>query len=127
MNLQANVNKALSPMSSFINKNNKVINLLLITLVVLVIFPVEYFVDSNPVEEMQTTLSVLISSPMGLVVTCILTYVIFSSNNVVTFTLYMFLLHKLLDLEDTLALPTPTVVDEEEEEEEDEEEEEEEE
>ena len=114
MNLQANVNKALSPMSSFINKNNKVINLLLITLVVLVIFPVEYFVDSNPVEEMQTTLSVLISSPMGLVVTCILTYVIFSSNNVVTFTLYMFLLHKLLDHEDTLALPTPTVVDEEE-------------
>ena len=90
-----NVDKTLSPFSNFLKKNNKVINLLLIILLVLMLFPIDHFFNSNPVKEFETTVGTLISNPMTMAVLTLLTYVVYISNDTMMFTLYMFVLHRL--------------------------------
>ena len=86
-----NVDKTLSPFSNFLKKNNKVVNLLLIILIALMLFPIDHFFNSNPIKEFETTVGTLISNPMTMAFLTLLTYVVYISNDPTMFTLFMFL------------------------------------
>ena len=96
MNIEKGLSKSLSPFSNFLKKNNKMVNLLLVTLLVLILFPIDHFFTSNPVKEVQSTLSTLLGNPMSMAFLTVLTYVVYASNDTTMFTLYMFLIHYLV-------------------------------
>ena len=96
MNIEKGLSKTLSPFSNFLKKNNKMINILLVTLLVLILFPVDHFFTSNPVKEVQSTMATMIGNPMSMAFLTLLTYVVYASNDTTMFTLYMFLMHYLV-------------------------------
>ena len=96
MNIEKGLSKTLSPFSNFLKKNNKVVNMLLVTLLVLILFPVDHFFTSNPVKEVQNTITPMLGNPMSMAFLTLLTYVVYASNDTTMFTLYMFLMHYLV-------------------------------
>ena len=96
MNIEKGLSKTLSPFSNFLKKNNKIINILLVTLLILILFPVDHFFTSNPVKEVQDIMASMIGNPMSMAFLTLLTYVVYASNDTTMFTLYMFLMHYLV-------------------------------
>ena len=96
MNIEKGLSKTLSPFSNFLKKNNKVVNMLLVTLLVLILFPIDHFFTSNPVKEVQNTITPMLGNPMSMAFLTLLTYVVYASNDTTMFTLYMFLMHYLV-------------------------------
>ena len=76
MNIEKGLSKTLSPFSNFLKKNNKVVNMLLVTLLVLILFPVDHFFTSNPIKEVQSTMATMLGNPMSMAFLTLLTYVI---------------------------------------------------
>ena len=107
MNIEKGLSKTLSPFSNFLKKNNKMINILLVTLLVLILFPVDHFFTSNPVKEVQSTLTTMLGNPMSMAFLTLLTYVVYTSNDTTMFTLYMFLIHHLVLHSERSPSPSP--------------------
>ena len=51
--MDKNIEKVFSPVSNVIKKNSKIINLALVILVCLMVFPTEYFLTIDPVKEIE--------------------------------------------------------------------------
>ena len=96
MNIEKGLSKVVSPVSNVLKRNNKIINTALIVLLALTLFPVEYFLKSDPVKETETKVAEMLANPIVMVVVIFFLYAIYESNDVTMFTLYMYLLHRLL-------------------------------
>ena len=55
--MDKNIEKVFSPVSNVIKKNSKIINLALVILVCLMVFPTEYFLTIDPVKEIEGQLN----------------------------------------------------------------------
>ena len=93
--MDKNIEKVFSPVSNVIKKNSKIINLALVILVCLMVFPTEYFLTIDPVKEIEGQLSKLLQNPFVMAVVTLLVYVVWITNDPTMFVLVMFLVHRL--------------------------------
>ena len=90
------VDKTISPLTNLLKKNNKIINMVLIVLLVAMLFPVDHFLNFNPIKDVENQLTELIKNPFVMAVLTIVIYAVFKTNDYRMFALLMFLVHRLL-------------------------------
>ena len=85
--------KLLSPATQMLRKNAAPINLVLLVLVVMFLFPVKHFLPYDIKEKVEGELKTLTSNPWVMVLISILVLSVFYSGNMNMLVLLLFLIH----------------------------------
>ena len=88
--------KNLLPFTNLLRNNNKIINLVLITLLVTMLFPIDNYFPFNPIKNVETELVTLISNPFMMTFLTLLLYCVYLTNNNEMFILLLFMFHRLV-------------------------------
>ena len=89
------MNQVISPVSQTLKKNSATINLVLVSLTVLFLFPVKYFLPFDFTERIESELRKLVANEWVRVVLSLLVFVSYQIGNVNMLVLLLFLINHL--------------------------------
>ena len=89
-----NVEKAFSPVTKLLNKNSKVINLVLIAFTVLMLLPIDFFLKHNFMKGIESQLVEMLNNPIVMGAVTLLLYLTYLTDPKM-FILLLFILHRL--------------------------------
>ena len=89
-----NVEKAVSPVIKLLNKNSKVINLVLIAFTVLMLLPIDFFLKHNFMDGIESSLVQMLNNPLVMGVVTVLLYITYLTDPKM-FILLLFIMHRL--------------------------------
>mgnify|MGYP001387429018 CR=1 FL=1 len=93
--MYSKVDKVLSPVTKNLKSNNQMINMVLLSLVVFMVLPIDSVLGTGFQKRIENMLSGLVKNPIVMAVMAVLVYAIFVTGDVYMFILLLFLLHRL--------------------------------
>ena len=87
------MDKAISPLTQMLRKNNNTITLVLLSIVILFIFPVNHFIPYDIKSSVETELKTLMDNPWIKVLLSILVFATYQSGNTITLALLLYVIH----------------------------------
>ena len=89
------ITKTLSPITNEIKVNKNMINFVLIFVVLLMLFPYNYFLPYDLKNRVEVQLKRVVSSPWIMALVTVLVYAVYVSGDVYMFILTLSILHRL--------------------------------
>lgn len=89
------ITKTLSPITNEIKVNKNMINFVLIFIVLLMLFPYNYFLPYDLKNRVEVQLKRVVSSPWIMALVTVLVYAVYVSGDVYMFILTLSILHRL--------------------------------
>ena len=87
------MNQVISPITQALKKNASNINLVLLTLVLLFLFPLNHFIPYDIKEKVETELKTLMENVWIKVFVSVLVFAVFQSGNINMLVLLLYLIH----------------------------------
>ena len=87
------MNQVISPITQALKKNASNINLVLLTLVLLFLFPLNHFLPYDNKEKVETELKTLMENVWIKVFVSVLVFAVFQSGNINMLVLLLYLIH----------------------------------
>ena len=87
------MNQVVSPITQALKKNATNINLVLLTLVLLLLFPLNHFLPYDIKEKVETELKTLMENVWIKVFVSVLVFAVFQSGNINMLVLLLYLIH----------------------------------
>ena len=87
------MNQVVSPITQALKKNASNINLVLLSLVLLFLFPLNHFLPNDIKEKVETELKTLMENVWIKVFVSVLVFAVFQSGNINMLVLLLYLLH----------------------------------
>ncbi len=87
------MNQVISPITQALKKNATNINLVLLTLVLLLLFPLNHFLPYDIKEKVETELKTLMENVWIKVFVSVLVFAVFQSGNINMLVLLLYLIH----------------------------------
>ena len=88
--------RQLLPLTNILKNSSQMINLVLIILLVAMLFPINEYFPSNPIDDVENELVKVVSNPVMMTVLTLLLYCVFLTNNDTMFVLVLYIIHRLV-------------------------------
>ena len=88
--------RQLLPLTNILKNSSKMINLVLIVLLVAMLFPINEYFPSNPIDDVENELVKFVSNPVMMTILTLLLYCVFLTNNDTMFVLVLYIIHRLV-------------------------------
>ncbi len=87
------MNQVITPITQVLKKNAATINLVLLTLVILFIFPLNHFLPYDIKDRVETELKTLMENVWIRVFVSVITFAVFQTGNINMLVLLLYLIH----------------------------------
>ena len=87
------MNQVISPFTQVLKKNASTINLVLLTTVLLFLFPLNHFLPYDIKEKVETELKTLMENVWIRVLVSVLVFAVFQTGNINMLVLFLYLIH----------------------------------
>ncbi len=87
------MNQVITPITQVLKKNAATINLVLLTLVILFIFPLNHFLPYDIKDRVETELKTLMDNVWIRVFVSVITFAVFQTGNINMLVLLLYLIH----------------------------------
>ncbi len=87
------MNQVITPITQVLKKNASTINLVLLTLVILFIFPLNHFLPYDIKDRVETELKTLMENVWIRVFVSVITFAVFQTGNINMLVLLLYLIH----------------------------------
>ena len=87
------MNQVITPITQVLKKNAATINLVLLTLVILFIFPLNHFLPYDIKDRVETELKTLMENVWIRVFVSVITFAVFQTGNINMLALLLYLIH----------------------------------
>ena len=85
----------ISPLTQVLKQNSRTINLVLLGLTILFLFPLNHFLPYDIKEKVETELRTLMDNPWIMILISVLVFAVFQTGNMNMLVLLLFLIHYL--------------------------------
>ena len=89
------MNQVLSPVTQMLRKNSSMLNLVMLSLVILFLFPVKHFLPYDIKEKVETELKTIMQVPWIMALVSILVLSVYYTGDVKMLTLSLYIVHYL--------------------------------
>ena len=90
------MDKVISPLTQGLKRNSDTINMVLLGLIILMLFPLEHFMDYNIKENVKTELKTLMENVWIQVLLSVLVFAVFQSGNLKMLVLLLYFIHHIM-------------------------------
>jgi len=90
------MDKVISPLTQGLKRNSDTINMVLLGLIVLMLFPLEHFVDYNIKENVKTELKTLMENVWIQVLLSVVVFAVFQAGNLKMLVLLLYFIHHIM-------------------------------